>query len=57
MLKVLLPVDGSENSNRAVKHLIHLISIAPNCHPGPALQRPANTVWGELLTCVRYRPD
>jgi nucleotide-binding universal stress UspA family protein len=25
MLKVLLPVDGSENSNRAVKHLIHLI--------------------------------
>ncbi|MGC2165123.1 MAG: universal stress protein [Gallionella sp.] len=26
MLKVLLPVDGSENSNRAVKHLIHLIN-------------------------------
>lgn len=25
MLKVLLPVDGSENSNRSVKHLIHLI--------------------------------
>ena len=25
MLKVLLPVDGSENSNRAVKHLIHLV--------------------------------
>ena len=25
MLKVLLPVDGSENSNRAVKHLIRLI--------------------------------
>jgi nucleotide-binding universal stress UspA family protein len=25
MLKILLPVDGSENSNRAVKHLIHLI--------------------------------
>jgi len=25
MLKALLPVDGSENSNRAVKHLIHLI--------------------------------
>ena len=25
MLKVLLPADGSENSNRAVKHLIHLI--------------------------------
>lgn len=25
MLKVLLPADGSENSNRAVKYLIHLI--------------------------------
>ena len=44
MLKVLLPADGSENSNRAVKHLIHLISIAPNGRPGSALQRPANTV-------------
>ena len=25
MLKVLLPVDGSKNSNRAAKHLIHWI--------------------------------
>lgn len=26
MFKVLLAIDGSENSNRAVKHLIHLIN-------------------------------
>lgn len=31
MLKVQLPADGSENSKRAVKHLIHLIKNLGAC--------------------------